>query len=222
MNRRFTNRELAEGLQINLAKWKRWSREFLPPDPESGRQCGYARKYTVEDAFSVYLAGDFLVGTLKFSIPEAKRIYNDLITWMKKKELLPLKHHSTLRRMEKEAEGPKIEEWEVHIKRGSSGFCYNARRYLKTELVYYRPIKGIKGIDGVERRIAQEYIEEEFLEKKPKGSDIPPITYIVPITDLINDFMSGVVNIWIRSTTTDQPTIGQKELFSKMKEEGIV
>ena len=29
----YTNRELSRLFDINLATWKRWSREFLPPDP---------------------------------------------------------------------------------------------------------------------------------------------------------------------------------------------
>jgi len=77
----FTNRELASRLQINLAKWKRWSREFLPPDPLGGLQSGYARQYNFNDAFKVFLGG-YLVAALKFSIPEANRILQDLNRWL--------------------------------------------------------------------------------------------------------------------------------------------
>jgi hypothetical protein len=77
----FQNRELAQILGINLAKWKRWSREFLPPDPLGGLQSGYARQYNLDDAFVVYLGG-YLVSALKFSIPEAKQILSDLKEWM--------------------------------------------------------------------------------------------------------------------------------------------
>ena len=47
----YTNRELSEKLSIGLSKWKRWSREFLPPDPLGGLQSGYARQYTQDPEF---------------------------------------------------------------------------------------------------------------------------------------------------------------------------
>ena len=77
----FVNKELSQKLNINLAKWKRWSREFLPPDPLGGLQSGYARQYNPNEAFTVYLGG-FLVANLKFSIPEAKQILQDLHGWL--------------------------------------------------------------------------------------------------------------------------------------------
>ncbi len=76
----YTNRQLSLKLEIKLAKWKRWSREFLPPDPLGGLQSGYARHYHPDEAFGVYLGG-VLVSELKFSIPEAKRILGDLAQW---------------------------------------------------------------------------------------------------------------------------------------------
>ncbi len=78
----YTNRELSQKLKINLARWKRWSREFLPPDPLGGMQSGYARQYTIDNAFTVYLCGH-LVGELKYTIPEAKKILEDLKKWLK-------------------------------------------------------------------------------------------------------------------------------------------
>jgi len=80
----FTNRELSERLGIKLAKWKRWSREFLPPDPLGGLQSGYARQYNPDQAFTVFLGGH-LVADLKFTIPEAIKIIKDLNKWMLEK-----------------------------------------------------------------------------------------------------------------------------------------
>jgi len=77
----FTNRELSRILAINLAKWKRWSREFLPPDPLGGMQSGYARQYKFDDAFKVALGGH-LVADLKYTIPEGKKILRDLHGWL--------------------------------------------------------------------------------------------------------------------------------------------
>jgi len=79
----YLNRELSKRLGIPLNRWKRWSREFLPPDPLGGHQSGYARQYSLKDAFYVYLAG-YLVSVLGFSIPEARQILHDLNGWLKK------------------------------------------------------------------------------------------------------------------------------------------
>ena len=80
----FTNRELSEKLGINLAKWKRWSREFLPSDPLGGMQSGFARQYYFSDAFNVMLGG-YLVGDLKLSVYEARTIIEDLKDWLMQK-----------------------------------------------------------------------------------------------------------------------------------------
>jgi hypothetical protein len=73
----YNSRYISDALGIKLAKWKRWTREFLPPDPLSGQQSGYARNFNIKDAFHVYLAG-YLVGTVGFSIPQARQIMSDL------------------------------------------------------------------------------------------------------------------------------------------------
>ncbi len=77
----YTNKELSQIFDINLAKWKRWSREFLPPDPLGGLQSGYARQYNLDEAFTVYLGG-YLVSELKFTIPESRQILLDLHQWL--------------------------------------------------------------------------------------------------------------------------------------------
>ncbi len=81
MVRFYTSREIAKRLGINLARWKRWSREFLPPDPLGGLQSGYARQYNPNEAFAVFMAG-YLVSALKFSIPEVRKIMQDLKDWL--------------------------------------------------------------------------------------------------------------------------------------------
>jgi hypothetical protein len=73
----YKSRYIADALGIKLAKWKRWAREFLPPDPLSGQQSGYARNFNIKDAFHVYLAG-YLVGSMSFSIAQAGQILSDL------------------------------------------------------------------------------------------------------------------------------------------------
>lgn len=78
----YNSRYLSEKLGINLAKWKRWSREFLDPDPLGGLQSGVTRQYSLRDAFKVYFGG-YLVNTLKFTIPEALTIISDLTPWLR-------------------------------------------------------------------------------------------------------------------------------------------
>ncbi len=77
----YLNRELSDRLGIRLSRWKRWSREFLPPDPLGGLQSGFARQYSLQEAFHVYLGGH-MVADLKFSIPETKIILGDLKEWV--------------------------------------------------------------------------------------------------------------------------------------------
>lgn len=83
---------LSKHLGINLAKWKRWSREFLDPDPLGGLQSGYARQFSNKEAFQVFLGG-YLVSELKFTISQARQILSDLHAWLSRHYLyaLPVK-----------------------------------------------------------------------------------------------------------------------------------
>ena len=80
----YTNQELSRRFNLKLSRWKRWSREFLLPDPLGGLQSGYARQYNIDQAFTVYLGG-YLVAELKFTIPEARLILKDLHHWLVEK-----------------------------------------------------------------------------------------------------------------------------------------
>jgi hypothetical protein len=73
----FNSKYLSEQLGINTAKWKRWVREFLSPDPLGGLRSGYARHFNLKDAFRVHLGG-LLVSALRFSIPETRQMLTDL------------------------------------------------------------------------------------------------------------------------------------------------
>jgi hypothetical protein len=85
----YTNREISEKLEINLARWKRWSRSFLPPDPLGGMQSGYTRQYAFTDLFKVYMGGH-LLSHLKLSVPDSRQVLTDLSPWMKKNGFLDL------------------------------------------------------------------------------------------------------------------------------------
>ena len=83
----YSNREISEKLEINLARWKRWSRSFLPPDPLGGMQSGYARQYLFKDMFKVFLGGH-LLAHLKLSVPDSRQVLSDLSPWLKKNDFL--------------------------------------------------------------------------------------------------------------------------------------
>lgn len=91
----YNSRYLSQKLNINLAKWKRWVREFLPPDPLGGMQSGVTRQLNTKDAFKVYLGG-YLVGTLKFTIPDALQILTDLTPWLEAHGFFQIHAHRPL------------------------------------------------------------------------------------------------------------------------------
>jgi hypothetical protein len=122
----FQNRELARRLGINLARWKRWSREFLPPDPLAGIQSGYARQYYLDDAFRVYLGG-YLVSHLHLAVPEARRVLADLTPWMKAEGLC-----FDLRGQLKNGQGASA--CEILLQKVAEGFAYRVRRRLERRL----------------------------------------------------------------------------------------
>lgn len=90
----FNSRYLSEKLNVNLAKWKRWSREFLPPDPLGGLQSGYARQFNHREAFKIYLGG-ILVSMLRFSIPETRKILQHLDQTLEKQGVYTLNPKSS-------------------------------------------------------------------------------------------------------------------------------
>ena len=131
----YTNREISEKLEINLARWKRWSRSFLPPDPLGGMQSGYARQYVFKDLFKVYLGGH-LLSHLKLSVPDSQQVLNDLSPWMKKNGFLELNGaNGALGETSGQSNGYRIYFCPVRTtgaKKGS-GFCYLIRKTVATQ-----------------------------------------------------------------------------------------
>ncbi len=124
----YTNPVLAGRFGINPAKWKRWAREFLPPDPIAGLQSGYARHFYTNDAFRVFLGGH-LVSALRFTVPEARRILSDLSPWLKKNGF-----SFDLRGMvQKSADTAKASaDCAVDVApNGRDGFCYAIRSVVE-------------------------------------------------------------------------------------------
>lgn len=123
----YNSRQIARRLDINLSRWKRWSREFLPPDPLAGMQSGYTRQYYLDDAFQVYLGGH-LVARLHFSVPEARRVLADLTPWMKAEGL----RFDLLGRMSNGSATTGADQTlRIRIYRSSDGFVYRMRQRLQ-------------------------------------------------------------------------------------------
>lgn len=135
----YTNRDLSGRLNINLAKWKRWSREFLPPDPLGGMQSGYARQYNFNDAFKVFLGGH-LIAELRFTIPESKQVLVDLHKW-----LLDKGFYQDLEENAQPIQGvdKMVQNYRIEIRRASSetagdlAFDYTIRGILSNRPVDY-------------------------------------------------------------------------------------
>jgi hypothetical protein len=81
-------RRISSFLEVKLSTWKRWSREFLPPDPKARMRSGQTRLFSPNQAFEVYL-GAHLVSFLKFSIPEARHIIGGLRQWLRTNGIFP-------------------------------------------------------------------------------------------------------------------------------------
>lgn len=178
----FTSRALSQRLEINLAKWKRWSREFLPPDPLGGMQSGYARQYNPDQAFTVYLGG-LLVADLKVTIPEAKQILQDLRGWLAEKgfsfnasgKILPgtgedeiVKKHILL------IEGGKRKD-------DRFDFIYTVRGIISNESVDYNGFEIMKEL----------YIQTPIGLRPEKPSTMGMnIVKILKITDILNNFVN--------------------------------
>ena len=177
----FTNREVSHRLDINLAKWKRWSREFLPPDPLGGMQSGFARQYSPDGAFKVYL-GCHLVADLKFTIPEAKQIVEDLHGWFAEMGFyFDVKGNATL----KKDVDQLVKRYIIFIMRekridNNFEFIYNVRGIISNEPVHYKGLEITKEL----------YVETSIGLQPEKVSTIDlNIVKTLNITDVLNNFV---------------------------------
>jgi hypothetical protein len=127
----FHGRELSRRLGINLARWKRWSREFLPPDPLAGIQSGYARQYYLDDAFRVYLGG-YLVSHLHLAMPDARQVLTDLTPWMKRAGLCFDLRGQLLGPAAAES---RVQCYEIHLQAVAGGFFYRVRALMERRLL---------------------------------------------------------------------------------------
>lgn len=177
----FTNRQAANWLQINLSKWKRWSREFLPPDPLGGMQSGFARQYSPDGAFTVYFGGH-LVADLKFTIPEAKQIVKDLHSWFAEKGFyFDGRRNSAIN----QGVDQLIKKYIIFIERekdpdNTIRFIYTIRGIISNEPVNYNGVEIMKEL----------YMETTIgLQTKKMSAVDVNIVKTVNITDVLNNFV---------------------------------
>ena len=180
----FTNRELSDRLGIKLAKWKRWSREFLPPDPLGGMQSGYARQYNPDQAFTVFLGGH-LVADLKFSIPEANQIIQDLNNWLSDKGFFfDLRGHS----VSDKGMDALIKKYILFIRREKRPdkhfkFIYTVRGIISNEPVQHKGFELMKKL----------YVETSVNQgpEKPSEMDMNVVKTLY-LTGILTDFVDAM------------------------------
>lgn len=172
----YQSNELSIKLGINLAKWKRWSRYFLPPDPLGGLQSGVPRQFNLKDAFKVYFGG-YLVGELRFTIPDAVKISTDLSTWMKKNGLYNLQPQP---RQELNGDSPRIFLY-VH--------CCSNGRFAYT----IRTVMAQARSDS--ENCYQETFSQELIgvEMDPLAAGKSPSAHIIAITTLYQNFLRLII-----------------------------
>lgn len=183
MLRYYFSRDLSRKLRIPLNRWKRWAREFLPPDPLGGLQSGYARQFSTREAFTVYLGG-FLVAGLGFSIPQARQVIRDLSGWMRKSDL-----DAALagRGGDGHENGPKDRRYEVQIlgRPVAPGSGNGKLAYRIREIAPPRMVKGTRPVQWVET------YTETMLKSPPVSTDgsYPPLRCLLDISSLADRFI---------------------------------
>ena len=186
MIRFYTNQEHSRRLDIKLSRWKRWSREFLPPDPLGGLQSGYARQYNFDQAFTVYLGG-FLVSELKFTIPEARIILKDLHHWLAAKRFYFNFSDPKPAAMESRLD---VQYYQIAIGRaaaggdaGASGFFYSLKSVTADEWM-----------DANGYQVHQQHSVEQIINSEAKDASMNKVACyrVVNISVLQDRFLNPV------------------------------
>ena len=190
MIRFYLNRELATRLGFKLSRWKRWSREFLPPDPLGGLQSGFARQYSLREAFQVYLGGH-LVADLKLSIPETKIILEDLKEWVTNQYFsypLPEKQSSVQ---------TSVKEYRIYIFMNlESTQTVQEHAYMIRRVIDQERLHG-KGARIVTERYIENWLKEGEPVAEPDRSDNVPywmasrILYITKVYQTFTELLQG-------------------------------
>ena len=89
MEQTISNSEFAEKTEYDYQKVRRWAREIFGVSKTAGQSSGKARKYSFEQAFLLYLAGN-LISQRRIGIQDTKVIIDTLNPWLKQKGFFPL------------------------------------------------------------------------------------------------------------------------------------
>jgi hypothetical protein len=133
--------EFSELLDIPHTKAKRYTREFLGPDPEATIQSGRTRSLTLQQTFFVYI-GSHLVSDHNFTVYEAKIIIGDLKPWLIEFGLFPGDDNKFLQTFS------EIKSWKVLIYRTDKPFefAYLAEGVMSLDKVGSMAIGAYKNI----------------------------------------------------------------------------
>lgn len=202
---RITNKKLAENFGINLAKIRRWAREFLSPDPKATRQSGYTRELTNEEAFDIFLGGH-LVNVLGFLVYEARGIIKDLKPLLKSKGLYPDKSLDELLK--------KINhEYKIRIMRSQedNGFHYEIREQLEWQV-------SIKEEDIIEEKYRIEWIGRQ--DSTPYLNNFKFLEFTMVLSAFIAVIKRGsenLVKVPIPETIAKKQSYFLNQMMSKQK-----
>jgi hypothetical protein len=146
-------------------------------------QSGYARQYNPDQAFTVYLGG-LLVADLKFTIPEAKQIIQDLQGWLAEKGFYFNASGKILTGTPGTGEDEIVKKYILLIEGGKSkdgrfDFIYTVRGIISNEPVDY---------NGFE--IMKELYTQTPIGLRPETPSTMGMTIVktLKITDILNDF----------------------------------
>jgi len=82
------NKLMSEKLDIPLTKVRRWAKEFLPPDPRATRRSGYAREFSFNDGFYLFLGGT-MVSEFGWTFTEARAALALIWPWLLDHGMVP-------------------------------------------------------------------------------------------------------------------------------------
>jgi hypothetical protein len=83
-----TNSILSEKLKQPLFKFRRWTKELLPPDPVATQRGGVARELTLDEGFYVYLGG-LMVNSPGFTFYIVRRLMTPIWAMLKLHNMVP-------------------------------------------------------------------------------------------------------------------------------------
>ncbi len=149
----FKSTELAAILERKTAKVKRHARELFGHDRLAGQGKGYARKFTLDECFKIFLYG-LMIEDTNLSTPEIKdAIDASLLPWMEKKGLYPISGKN----FNQSGHHPSIQDWHITIRR-----LFDDRLHFEAEGLIESTV-GSEEIDGQSRVVRRvRYVKEDF------------------------------------------------------------